>query len=699
MLINSYKMFAYNATLSDIGDVTLYNKSYRLKATPTEKQLIEKGLLYLSRSNSLLLNAFLYRLEVAASYYSNYSLDSNIRRLDFNVNYSYSKGAIVIVDRQFAMIDENKKPKLLKDFLGDKYVNKIPDKPQWSIGTLTNYCFDGNGEVQVIQDSSNLVNIEHIVVNQDKMMKDYLSDPDVGAHKNDDFHIHVYGSEFFGRTDEDIGAFNFNFPKKLIFCFQTPSVIRKNIFKCFPQRASIRLIGDDPTEYAQMKTAIELSAFFESRLYEGREWVLFVKNCLEITQIKDDFYIIEKISQPDETFGGCSYIDIRSIKQNESLKTIAYNISHASQTPKVVSTEINNSATTEKIRELFAPLRRMSNIPLYMRLPLYGETFFFFIKDSSHLCVVRFDSILKSLTLVNDNLEIPIAMASNILPKDAFVLHKNYGQFPENQHLITRIDKNNNKLCCFLTQTSKDTFEIGPVLPQSDDAYRFSARCQYYDPAKKELHMLEILLQRIDIRVVFGYSENYKGISANPRVSIEEKIFNTSSQSFTSERIVSSVPQLYGNAQNNVFSFPTAHQEFFINNHLIIVGNRYVRILCQSYRIFFSFKIENENLTIENLTSWSPILSYESAAAIMAMDSQIKSIVHALYISSMEVNETFSSHEFVSKLVCNGNFLNPTNQTLSVNIRTFLKTGENLTEIGPYLLLDSNYIKIPQGLS
>jgi hypothetical protein len=129
-----------------------------------------------------------------------------------NLTSDMKPGKVVISGGEPVMIAEDGSPKPLNPLPGQ---NEIPKNPRWSIGSLSQHFSSGNGEVQLPGNISEWVSMAYVKSLQSYAVKDYLSDPNVGAHKSDEYRIHLYGSDFFSRTDDDSNAFDFNFNKKL----------------------------------------------------------------------------------------------------------------------------------------------------------------------------------------------------------------------------------------------------------------------------------------------------------------------------------------------------------------------------------------------------------------------------------------------------------------------------------------------------
>jgi hypothetical protein len=475
-------LFGYTADISD-GSYK-YGKPFRVEPMTIQSKA-EDGLKYKNTSDSVLFNSFLYDLEYLLF---NYNFNLPI----YDRTKSYKKNAIVLLfESTPIIISEDIGPDGLVNGkyipLNEKrnFLNATPMQPYWSTASLKAYFENQKNGFFLPSDPQNLVNIKYIRENLSFMVKDYLNDSDVGSHARDPYHIHVYDQSFLTDPKDATDAFNFNFPKRLIFVnFSSGTeLITKNIFGCFPPGSQIKICERYDDGIDNFMSRDFLSQKFPASLY-------FIDKTLEITQIDGNKYLIEYMSY--KFSHSPTYIDIKNEKvirvnlvQPEGSRFKRLNPS-VTTSPNTVSPNsggffdvisINESGSREAL--LFLKDKSPHQTA---RLHLDNYTYFFVKTSPSTMGCVRMNNITSTLFVVSRNISIPSNMFFTNPEEVNFRILKNYGQLsvPTNQHLFVVSLHNNNEYrwsACYLIQNG-DNFSFSAKIKGSDQDALFVCQTQ-----------------------------------------------------------------------------------------------------------------------------------------------------------------------------------------------------------------------------
>jgi hypothetical protein len=457
-------LFGYGAAISS-GSYK-YGKPFKVNALAIQPKA-ENGLPYKSVSSSVLFNSFLFDLEYLLFNYP-YALPV------YDETKPYQKNAIVLYRNEPIKILENIGPngldgKYISLNERQNFLNATPKQPYWSTASLKAY-FSGLNNELFLPSPQDLANIKYIQSNLSFMVKDYLDDPNVAAHAQDQYHIHIYDESFLMDPTDAPNAFKFNFPKRLIFTNSTNSqlLILKNIFRCFPANSQIKICAgyDDGIDNFMDRDVLEQS--FPTSLY-------FLSQNLEITQVYGNKYIIECVEL--EFHHSPTYIDMEG-KKITRVNQVRWNGAMYERTntslvipPNIVSQSPDAffDLVTLKDNESIEALNFLKPKPSHQiaRLHLDRYTYFFVKTSQSSMGCVRLDNILSTFTIVSRNIPID---PSVWLPKEGevnFRIVKNYGQLsvPTNHLFVCSLHNNGSYAwsACYLIQDG-DNFSFSPKI-------------------------------------------------------------------------------------------------------------------------------------------------------------------------------------------------------------------------------------------
>jgi hypothetical protein len=479
-------LFAYNAK-TNIDGIYSYNHAYRYQDFKFKIEC-EKGFQYRKLSDSTLLNSLLYQLDTILNY--DYGLPALNLENQYEVNsfvlWKYGPNIfkpIRITERagggSYPHISLNERT---------GFINRLPD---WSTSSLSSYLANGDGTYRLIpQGGETPVNTQWILNNLNFWICDYMDDPNVDAHKNEPYHIQVYSEVFLLDPTDAPLAFNFNFPKKLIFVNTTNfvSLIAKNIFKCFPPNSLIKLcdgFNDGVNNFIERDILIEQ---FPSR-------ILMLDQSLEVTQIDNNKFIVEHTVSSKLQFSD-SYIDFTTSKVyhqlhfNNKLQPISASILWKNNTVtqiKNILCDIIDMKDADSIYAINYSIERLLHNKYYLRLNLEKFVYYFFKTSPNTMGCIRFDGLFINLTLISDAIPIDPSMI-NLSDTDSIILLKNYGQFPPNHYLVLKKDNvaKNEKgnftrvmAACWLIQNDSGNFVFSAPLDLNNNPYmRFACDTQ-----------------------------------------------------------------------------------------------------------------------------------------------------------------------------------------------------------------------------
>ena len=594
------KIFASAASFASYEESKKYGESYRL-VERDEVFFSEKGLPYGGKSGSALLNAFFFRADTI--------LNTNKTIPDYNPRQSYEKGAVVILNGDPVIIACDIDPggiagnydSLNKITAG--YINVPPASPFWSTESLSLHFFNGNGKVKVVGDSSVTVDTQYIRDQLQYTVKDYLADPDVNAHKNDDFRIHVYGSGFLLNADDSPDAFDFNFPKKLIFTANDPLILSKNIFKCFPANSIVFIKNQ---RYASSNM---------NRDFDRKTNMFYTAGSLEIMQVGKGVYRTEGLNllaRPP------IYIDVSTPQDKEPAKVYALTPASGILSNNPILPADNGNITVISLADSDSMqavnLLREKNrtfFPYIMRLELDRYTFFFVPNGDSSCACISFDTYLHGMKIVSSAINIDKKIVMNLSVGDSLRILKNYGQFgDEDRHLAIRENTINSSVtACFLIRDASGNFSFGPILEKSDPAFGYIGKVQYFDYDSQKLYVIDF---KTSLREELYVSKEYAR-SADSYFGIEStaKIYDVKSKTKKELKSYGRIP-VYGTAKlknpllQDVPVFPK-NSSYIVSPFLRKIdirkyslsrlrgGNTYGRtvlfkILCSGSNSFFSFE-------------------------------------------------------------------------------------------------------------
>jgi hypothetical protein len=475
-------LFSYTAAIS--YNYYKYGKAFKVNSL-TIQWKAESGLKYKSTSSSVLLNSFLYDFE-----YLIFTCPDNL--VLYDPTKSYKKNSVVLFREVPVIILENIAPGGLIDgkyaSLNERqnFLNMTPKQPYWSTASLSAYFSATNNGFFLPSNTQDLANIKYIQTNLSFIIADYLGDPNVAAHASDQYHIHFYDQSFLTDPTDSLYAFKFNFPKRLIFVNSTnsPVLIEKNIFSCFPINSQIKICSGYDDGVDNFLNRNFLRENFSRSIY------FFYRN-LEITQIHGNKYLIECMSL--QFSHSPTYIDMEGkkvIRVNEiQLKGSAFTRFNPSITsfPNTVSPSpeglfdvinIQDSESTEALN-----LLKSKQFHQIARLHLDDYTYFFVKMSPSSMGCVKMNNILSTLSVISYNIPVNPAMFSPNEGERNFRILKNYGQLsvPTNQHLFVTSLHNNDRYtysAYYLNQYFGDNFSFSERINEEAPDIQFVCQTQ-----------------------------------------------------------------------------------------------------------------------------------------------------------------------------------------------------------------------------
>jgi hypothetical protein len=554
----------------------------------------------MSDADSTLLNSFFLTLDRI--------LNDDAIIPNLTSDMKLAPGKVVISGGEPVMIAEDGSPKPLNPLPGQ---NEIPKNPRWSIGSLSQHFSSGNGEVQLPGNISEWVNMAYVKSLQSYAVKDYLSDPNVGAHKNDEYRIHLYGSDFFSRTDDDSNAFDFNFNKKLVFITNGIFFISKNIFKCFPSNAKIKICEGYNDGSLQWQNRDDLI-----NLFDQKKIFLFVNQMLAVTRIRNDLFLLEHVS--NNFIRPPTYVGYLSSQREAT----AYIATKEGKIPSV--NPINLLATNTKTGMQISSIK-LSDSPSINAMNLiksfsYGMqvlsleeetvTYYFLVGSASGGVVVKCLSYTSAGNYLNTVSE-KIATL-NVDSNFRVFLCKNYGQFEPNKHLFY-VEKNGKMTAAFLTKTPEGSFSKGPDLNPSDPAYIFAGHTHFFDATTNKLHIFKIDVDNVKITLYSPtgrvYWQNVGGLKTNATVT--DVIYDVATKTSETKRYTNVVTISLGTLSNNPGAWiaksgaasGTTYDVNFLPKKYYVVGDfgkKSVSFACIGEECVFTFKIDLSKTYIDD---------------------------------------------------------------------------------------------------
>jgi hypothetical protein len=503
-------LFAYKASINYTRPIK-YQQSYRLEGSNLE-YLSNDGLKYFSRSNSMLFNGIFYAIDNA--------LNVDYVIPPYDPNNSYIQNSVCILNEDIIQITQYSNDGTInyrslnqrEDFL-----NEIPKLPYHSIESLEDSIFNGNEESFVPKDSSDCININYIKDHQNEMIADYLEDPNVDNHKNDKYHIQVYNSDFLIDSTPAPDAFKFNFPKKLIFINTRNNnhvIVTKNIFDCFPDKAQIKICDKKNDGVNNFKEKV-----FLQKQFNLQEIFFAYSQTLEITDLGANYFIIENNESNNVTYGKNIFFPKK------------YNILYYSSRA-IPPLNVKNFIQIDDYNYI-VPLqtdleKKQADLISYNSCALNFGRFvylFSFINPISYgdklhtIHISRFDNLYLTLTshqVIKYDLQ---AYADNC----RFNIIKNYGQFPDNTHMLvyeSRLNWSTDKKYAKFLTFNPDTLEFSiSEVPDYEKLYaKFNGTVSF----KKEniLYVLNFINSSSTSDISFYHSDSIVNLFDNTKTYI-----------------------------------------------------------------------------------------------------------------------------------------------------------------------------------